>query len=140
MLLREARSNKSGLGVPRHPRLTSEEAAYHDATRVQQIVAASGADQSAVDEAMRCFHRSISVRRCSAELDSLKGGPLAASTEIAQAALARRDAGAILTAAAALREAAARRNQSADSACAALVLSAAALSPSAAESIGKRQS
>jgi hypothetical protein len=140
LLLREARSDRSGLGVPRHRRLTSEEAAYHDATRVQQIVAASGADQSALDEAMRCFDRSIAVRRCRAELDSLKGGPLAASMDIAQAALARRDAGAILTAAAELHEAAARHNLSADSACAALALSGVALSPSAAESIGRRQS
>jgi hypothetical protein len=43
LLLREARSDRSGLDVPRHRPLTSEEAAYHDATRVQQIAAAGGA-------------------------------------------------------------------------------------------------
>jgi len=140
LLLREARSDRGGLGVARHRHLTSEEAAYHDATRVQQIAAAGGADQSVLDEAMRCFDRSVAVRRCNAELDDLQDGPLAEAAEIARAALARRDAGTVLTAAAALHEAAARRSLPADSACAALVLSAVALSPSASESIGKRQS
>jgi hypothetical protein len=140
LLLREARSDRRGPGVAYHRHLTSEEAAYHDATRVQQIAAASGADQSALNEAMRCFDRSIAVRRCSGELNVLKGGPLAEATGIAQAALARRDAGAILNAAAALHKAAARHNLSADPACAALVLSGVALSPSPAEAIGRRQS
>lgn len=140
LLLREARSDRRGLGVAHHQHLTSEEAAYHDATRVQQIAAASGADQTALDEAMRCFDRSVAVRRCSAELDSLKGGSLTEAADIAQAALARREAGAILNAAAALHEAAERRKLSADPACAALVLSSVALSPSPAEAIRRRQS
>lgn len=141
LLLAEDRRERSGLHVPRSRRLSLEEAAFRDATRVQQIVAASGApvpDQWAVDEAMHCFDRSIALRRCNAELDRLKGGPLAELADIAQSAMARRDADVLLAVAGQLHQAAAQRDLSADAACAALVLSSVAfdLSTSAAGSVG----
>jgi uncharacterized membrane protein YccC len=144
LLLTEARNERNGLHVQRLRRLSLEEAAFRDATRVQQILAASDGpapDQRAVDEAMHCFDRTAALRRCDAELDRLKGGPLAEVADIARAALARRDAALLLAAAGKLRGAAAQCNLSADAACAALVLSSVVfgLPTSAAGSVGGRK-
>ncbi|WP_339038138.1 FUSC family protein [Bradyrhizobium symbiodeficiens] len=145
LLLTESRGKRSGLRDRPGRRLSPEEAAFREATRVQQIVAASSSlaqGQCAVDEAMNDFDRSIALERCDAELDRLKDGPLAEAADIGRAALARRDAGLLLAAAGQLRRAATQRDLSAEAACAALVLASVTLGPStsAAGSIGARKS
>lgn len=145
LLLAEGRGKRSRLHDRPGRRLSPEEAAFREATRVQQIVAASSAlaqGEGAVDEAMNDFDRSIALERCDAELDRLKDGPLAEAADIGRAALARRDAGLLLVAARRLRQAAKQRDLSAEAACAALVLASVTFGPptSTAGSIGGRKS
>ena len=145
LLLGEASRDLNNPESRRRPDLAPEEAAFRDATRIDQIVAASGTSssgQSAIDKAIRCFDRATTLRRCGAELDGLATGPLSGAADIARAALARRNSGEILAAARALRETAAQRHVSANSACAALVLASVILGPSEAATgpIEKRSS
>ena len=108
-----------------HQRLLPEEATFRDATRIEQILTASGASPSndhIVDETMHCFDQAAALRQCSAELDRLGAGPLADAAIAARTALAQRDGNEMLTAARTLREAAAQHDVCADPACAALVL------------------
>jgi uncharacterized membrane protein YccC len=113
--------------------LAVEEATFRDATRIVQILAASGTSAShhvTVDHTMACFDRTVALWHCIAELDRLAHGPLAAAVRSARAALALRDGDQILGAAGALHEAAAQHHVGADSACAALVLASIAFNPS----------
>jgi uncharacterized membrane protein YccC len=124
MLLDESRRDLGHLGA-RFRHLAPEEATFRYATRIDQIVAASGGitdSRASVDEAMRCFDRNVAFRQCRAELDRFAYGPLAEAADAAQAALARRDPGAILAAAETVREIAAQNQVSADPVCAVLVL------------------
>lgn len=145
LLLTEGRGKQSGPHDRLGRRLSPEEAAFREATWVQQIVVASSSlaqGQCTVDEAMNDFDRSIALERCDAELDRLKDGPLAEAADIGRAALARRDAGLLLAAAWQLRRTAMQRDLSAEAACAALVLASLTFGPStsAAGSIGARKS
>jgi len=113
--------------------LAPEEAAFRDASRIDQVVAASGTSasgQSAIDKAIRCFDRAATLRICSAELDGLATGPLRDAADTARAALVRRNSSEILAAAGALRETSTQHRVSADSACAALVLASVIFRPS----------
>ena len=143
-LLDEVRRDLSNLDFQRHPHIAPEEATFRDATRIERIVAASDASPSyahAVDEALCCFERGATLRRCNAELERLATGPLADAVLTARRALARRGRRAILTAADALREAAAQHGLTADSACSALVLASVAFAPaqSVPRSAGREQ-
>lgn len=133
LLLGEARRELSHPDGGRARHLEPEEAAFRDAARIEQILTANG--PSAIDdqiarEAMRCFDQADALRRCRAELDLVRQGPLAEAAQAAREALARQDGGAILAAAAALRQASARSNMPANAAIAALVAASAAFAPS----------
>jgi uncharacterized membrane protein YccC len=132
ILLDEVRRDLSNIDARPHPHAPPEEAAFHDATRIERIVTASGASPSygqLVDEAMCCFDRAATLRQGHAELDRLATGPLEGAAYTARGALAQRDRGVILTAAEALREAAAQHGLTADSACAALALASVVFAP-----------
>jgi uncharacterized membrane protein YccC len=131
-LLDEVRRDLSNLDFQRYPYIAPEEATFHDATRIERIVAASDASPSyghAVDEALCCFERAAKLRRCNAELERMATGPLADAAFTARRALASRNRSAILMAADALREAAAQHGLTADSACAALALASVDFAP-----------
>jgi uncharacterized membrane protein YccC len=132
LLLDETRRDLSNLDAQPHPHATPEEAAFHDATRIERIVTASGASpfyDQVVDEAMCCFDRAATLRQGHAELDRLATGPLAGAAHTARRALAQRDRSMILAAAAALRKAAAQHGLTADSTCAALALASVVFAP-----------
>jgi uncharacterized membrane protein YccC len=132
LLLDEMRRDLRNLDAQPHPNATPEEAAFHDATRIERIVTASGASPSydqLVDEAMYCFDRAATLRQGHAELDRLATGPLAGAAYTARTALAQRDRSAILTTAEGLRKAAAQHGLIADSACAALALASVVFAP-----------
>jgi uncharacterized membrane protein YccC len=123
-LLSEARHDLHSLDIRRRQHLAPEQATFRDAARIEQIVTASAAapDSPGLDEAMRLFDQAASLRRCGTELDRLVNGPLAGAADAARAALAQRNANAVLASAKALHEAAPRHGSAAVSACGALVL------------------
>jgi hypothetical protein len=137
LLLSELHRKPDALDVRRHSHLAPDEALFRDATRIEQIVAASGGAGSlqvgAINEAMRSFDLAAAVRRSRAELQRLTSGPLADPALTAQAALAARDGRAILQAAETLRNMAATLGINAKAACAGLVVAAFALAPTPAE-------
>lgn len=141
LLLGEARRELDHLGRGRIRRLAPEEAAFRDAARIEQILTANGAlplDGQITAQAMRCFDQAETLRRCRAELDRLRQGPLAGAARDAREALARRSGGAILASAEALRQAAARSKLSANSAIAMLIAASGAFAPSQSPSQGAR--
>jgi uncharacterized membrane protein YccC len=123
-LLSEARRDLRSLDIRRRQHLAPEEATFRDAARIDQIVTASATapNSPALDEAMRRFDQTATLRLCGSELGRLANGPLAGAADAAQTALAQRNASAVLASAKALREAAPRHDPPADSACGALVL------------------
>lgn len=132
LLLGEARRELSRLDGGRARSLAPEEAAFRDAARIEQILTANGAaplDGRIAAEAMRCFGQAETLRRCRAELDRLRQGPLAGAAQDAREALAERNGDAILAAAAALRQTAARSGLSADAAIALLIPASHAFAP-----------
>ncbi|MBR0782186.1 FUSC family protein [Bradyrhizobium iriomotense] len=145
LLLGEARRELDRLDRGRARRLAPEEAAFRDAARIEQILTANGS--SAIDDqiattTMRCFDQAEALRRCRAELDRMRQGPLAGPAQAAQEALARRNGGAIFAAAKALHRAAARSNLFVNAAIAALLAASTAFTPSQSptdSSQGKRQ-
>ena len=133
LLLGEARTELSGINAGQSRHLAPEEAAFRDATRIEQIITAndtSACNDQVVVEAMRCFDRAAILRRCRAELGRLAASPLADAARAAQDALTLRNGRAILAAAEALRRAAAESNRFANSAVAELVLASVAFDPS----------
>ncbi|QOZ68127.1 FUSC family protein [Bradyrhizobium arachidis] len=133
LLLGEAGRELDHLGRGRTRHLAPEEAAFRDAARIEQILTANGAlplDRQITAKAMRCFDQAETLRRCCAELDRLRQGPLAGAARDAREALARRSGRAILASAEALRKAAARSKLSANSAIAMLIAARGALAPS----------
>jgi uncharacterized membrane protein YccC len=125
LLLADARRDLGPHNVPRHQRLLPEESTFRDATRIEQILTASGVSPSndhVVDKVMRCFDQAAILRQCNAELDRFGAGPLANAAIAARTALAQRDGNEMVSAAKALREAAAQHDVCADPACATLVL------------------
>ncbi|MBB4370472.1 putative membrane protein YccC [Bradyrhizobium sp. cir1] len=141
LLLGEAHGELRDLDGSRARDLAPEEAAFRDAARIEQILTANGAlplDGQITAKAMRCFDQAEALRRCRAELDRLRQGPLAGAAQDARGALAQRNSGAILASAEALRQAAARSNLSANSAIAMLISASSAFAPSQSESQGER--
>jgi uncharacterized membrane protein YccC len=141
-LLLEARQD---LGRPQaewRRDLATEEAGFRDALRVGQIAALVGSpprDPRALDEAVRIFDQASALRQCRDELDSLKGETFADVAKGARAALARRDASALLDSATALYLIALERGALPPSACPALVVAGLAFmrpAPSAAANGG----
>jgi uncharacterized membrane protein YccC len=142
LLLRETHRDVGHPNARRFQHLAPEEANFRDATRIDQIVAAAGAaatGRGTIDDAMHCFDRSATLRRCSAELEKLTPGPLAEAVDAARTALTRHEANAILAAAQSLRDGAARHQVSADSACAVLMLASFVFGSSSSASIEKKQ-
>lgn len=132
LLLGEARRELGRLDAGRAS-LAPEEAAFRDAARIEQILTANGAsalDGRSAAEAMHCFDQAEILRRCRAELDRLRQGPLAGAAQDAREALAERNGDAILAAATALRQAAARSSLSANAAIAILIPASHAFAPS----------
>ncbi|MGY4370443.1 putative membrane protein YccC [Bradyrhizobium sp. LB1.3] len=124
LLLEEAKRELDHLDSGRTRHLAPGEATFRDAARIEQIVTAKGASPIAdrtVAEAMHCFDRAAILRRCRAEIERLKAGPLAGAARAAETAVALRSGAAILGAAEALRQAAAQSGLSADAALAVLV-------------------
>jgi hypothetical protein len=124
LLLEEAKREVDHLDSGRTRHLAPGEATFRDAARIEQIVTAKGASPIAdqtVAEAMHCFDRAAILRRCRAEIERLKAGPLAGAARAAETAVALRSGAAILGAAEALRQAAAQSGLSADAALAVLV-------------------
>ena len=144
LLLADARRDLGPRHVQRHQRLLPEEAAFRDATRIEQILAASSgaspAHDHVVDEMMHCSDQAAALRQCHAELDGLMHGPLADAAAAARKILARRDGAGILAAAGRLRQAGLQYGVSAEGACAALVLASLTLTtaPPAPRSIGSK--
>jgi uncharacterized membrane protein YccC len=131
-LLHEAHRDLSDLHVQRHPDAVPEEATFRDATRIERIMTASSASPSsgeAIDKAMYCFDRASALRRCNAELDRLKTGPLASAAAAVRRAFARRDRGAVLAAAEALHDTALRCGLPPEPACAVLALASVTFAP-----------
>src|SRR5215470_6309065 len=114
-LLAEARSE---LGEPAHQNgEASEEATFRDASRIQQFLAAGGAqDPRALAEMLACFDQSAMVRLCDAKLMQLADGPLAPLPDEARAAVAKRDTLSLRTIAHRLRETAQKGSIEADAA------------------------
>ncbi|WFU26910.1 FUSC family protein [Bradyrhizobium sp. CB1717] len=141
LLLGEARRELDHLDRERTRYLAPEEAAFRDAARIEQILTANGAlplDGQITAKAIRCFDQAEALRRCRAELDRLRQGPLAGAAQDAREALAQRNGGAIIASAEVLREAAARSNLSANSAIAMLIAASGAFAPSQPENRGER--
>ncbi|SCB09612.1 Uncharacterized membrane protein YccC [Bradyrhizobium shewense] len=109
-------------GHARHP--APEEAAFRDATQIEQIMSAGGssvAGQQVVAEAMHCFDQAAALRRCHTELERLAAGALSEAAGAARAALTSRNGHTILAAAEALQRAAPQAHVSCDPILAALV-------------------
>ncbi|WP_342731533.1 FUSC family protein [Bradyrhizobium sp. B117] len=141
LLLGEARRELNHLDRGRTRHFAPEEAAFRDAARIEQILTANGAlplDDQIAANATRYFDQAETLRRCCAELDGLRLGPLAGAAQDAREALAQRDGGTILVSAEALREAAARSYPSANSAIAMLVAASSAFARSRSSSRGEQ--
>lgn len=133
LLLGESRRELNQIDRWRPRRLAPEEAAFRDAVRIEQILTANGPtaiDNRIAGEAMRCFDQAEALRRCCAELDKIKRGPLAEAAQASREALVQRNGGAILTAAEELHRVAEQNNLSASAAIATLVAASAAFTPS----------
>lgn len=133
LLLGELQRELSRPDSGRACHLAPEEAAFRDAARIEQILAANG--PSAIDDqtagtAMRRFDQAEALRRCRAELDRMGQAPLAGAAQAAREALVQRNAGAILAAAAALHLATVRSNLTASPTIAALMAAGVAFTPS----------
>jgi uncharacterized membrane protein YccC len=79
--------------------LAPEEAVFHAALRVGQIVGLAAANPAALEEAMRSFDQAAALRRCGEEVERLDTGSLAEAAGWARHALFRRDAGLLIDAA-----------------------------------------
>jgi hypothetical protein len=99
-----------------------EEAMFRDASRISQVLAASGDMPAAVTEAVASFDLAAALRLCEAELNDLIRGPLENEARAACAALAARDFQAVKASTHALKEAAALQDITVDGAVAALGL------------------
>jgi uncharacterized membrane protein YccC len=130
-LLREAHSDRRGVGTERRQHLAPEEANFRDAARIEQIMAASAPapNSQTLDEVMRCFDQTAALRLCAIGLDRLADGPLASVADTARTALAQRNASAVMASAKAFYDTAPQDGSSAGAACSALVLASALFSP-----------
>ena len=70
-----------------------EEATFRDASRIEQFLAAGGAqDNRVLAEMLSCFDQSTTLRLCDAKLMKFAAGPLASLAGDARAAIVTRDA------------------------------------------------
>ncbi len=123
-LLASARRDLSHLPSHQKRDFAPEEAMFRDASRITQILAASGdppEHHAAVQEAMASFDQAATLRLCEVELDRLAEG-LRAEVSAAYGALRVRDSESIIASAHALHEAASLQDIPAAGASAALVL------------------
>ena len=123
-LLASARRDLSHLPSYQKRGFAPEEAMFRDASRIAQILAASGDSQehhAAVQEAMASFDQAATLRLCEAEMDRLAGG-LRTEVSAAYGALRERDSKSIIASAHALHESASLQDIPAAGASAALVL------------------
>jgi uncharacterized membrane protein YccC len=82
-----------------------EEAAFRDASRIGQFLAAGGArDSRPLVEMLSCFDQSAMVRLCNAKLMQFTDGPLASLADEARAAIVERNTPTLRTIAHRLRE------------------------------------
>nr|WP_283848725.1 FUSC family protein [Bradyrhizobium brasilense] len=89
-LLAEARGGRQELGRPTGE--APEEAMFREASRIEQFLAAGGAqDSRALAEMLSCFDQSAILRLCDAKLLQFTDGPLAALADEAGEAIVRRD-------------------------------------------------
>ena len=102
-LLAEARSELQERVQPNGE--PPEEATFRDASRIQQFLAAGGAqDSRALAEMLSCFDRSSILRLRDAKLMQFIDGPLAPLADEARAAIVKRDAATLRTIAYSVRE------------------------------------
>jgi uncharacterized membrane protein YccC len=130
-LLASARRDLSHLPSHQKRGFAPEEAMFRDASRIAQILAASGDSQkhhAAVQEAMASFDQAATLRLCEAEMDRLAGG-LRTEISAAYGALRERDSKSIIASAHALHEAASLEGIPAAGASAALVLASVVFTP-----------
>jgi uncharacterized membrane protein YccC len=102
-LLAEARSELQQRGEPNGE--APEEATFREASRIQQFLAAGGAqDSRALAEMLSCFDQSATLRLCDAKLMQFTNGPLAPLADEARAAIVKRDTATLRAIAHRLRE------------------------------------
>lgn len=102
---------------------TPEEAAFRDASRIEQFLSANGAqDGRAVAEMLSCFDQSAMIRLCDENLRQLATGLLAPLSQQAQATIATRETVTLRAIARQLREQAPRGDSIEADAAACLVL------------------
>lgn len=100
-----------------------EEAMFRDASRIEQFLAAGGAQASrALAEMVSCFDQSAILRLCDAKLMQFTDGPLALLADEARAAIAKRDAATLRTIAPRFREQAPQKDSTEADVAACLVL------------------
>ena len=123
-LLASARRELSHLPSHQKRGLSPEEAMFRDASRIAQLLAASGDSpehHAAAQEAMASFDQAATLRLCEVEMDRLADG-LRMEVGAAYGALRERDSKSIIASAHALHEAASLQGIPAAGATAALVL------------------
>jgi uncharacterized membrane protein YccC len=120
-LLAEARSE---LQQRVHPNGEApEEATFRDASRIEQFLAAGGAqDNRALAEMLSCFDQSTTLRLCDAKLMRFADGPLASLADEARAAIVTRDARSLRAVATRFRELAPQKDSIEADVAACLVL------------------
>jgi hypothetical protein len=120
-LLAEARRELQGRVYPN--REAPEEAMFRDASRIEQFLAAGGAqDNRSLAEMLSCFDQSTTFRLCDAKLMQFATGPLAVLADEARAAIVTRDAPTLRAVAGRFRELAPKKDSIEADAAACLVL------------------
>jgi hypothetical protein len=100
-----------------------EEATFRDASRIEQFLAAGGAqDNRSLAEMLSCFDQSTTFRLCDAKLMQFATGPLALLADEARAAIVTRDAPTLRDVAGRFRERAPQMNSIEADVAACLVL------------------
>jgi hypothetical protein len=100
-----------------------EEAMFRDASRIEQFLAAGGAqDNRALAEMLSCFDQSHTLRLCDAKLMQFAAGPLASLADEARAAIVTRDAPTLRAVASRFRELAPQKDSIEADVAACLVL------------------
>jgi uncharacterized membrane protein YccC len=108
-LVAEARSELQEPGSSN--REAPEEAIFRDASRIEQFLAAGGAqDSRALAEMLSCFDQSAMLRLCSAELMQFADGPLASLADEARTAIVKRDVASLRAIAPRFRDQAQRKD------------------------------
>jgi hypothetical protein len=120
-LLAAARRELQGRVYPN--REAPEEATFRDASRIEQFLAAGGAqDNRSLAEMLSCFDQSTTFRLCDAKLMQFATGPLALLADEARAAIVTRDAPTLRDVAGRFRELAPQMNSIEADVAACLVL------------------